>query len=113
MPQWQKEIQKVKDVPFLFLHLKGAAHDELRDIASLLQSKSPGIYMLISSEDNRSMFFVSVADQFADRVNLKKFGSYLKDELGLRGGGARGTLQGGGGKFDPTWKEAVIAYLAK
>ena len=105
LPQWQKEIQKVKDVPFLFLHLKGAAHDELRDIASLLQSKSPGIYMLISSEDNRSMFFVSVADQFADRVNLKKFGSYLKDELGLRGGGARGTLQGGGGKFDTTWKE--------
>lgn len=113
LPAWQKETIRINDIPYLFLSIDHMAHDELREIANLLQTSEPGIYMLVSSHDNRSLFFVSVAEQFSDRLDLKKFASYLNDKLKLRGGGARNTIQGAGGKFDPNMKEMVIGWLKK
>ncbi len=113
MPHWLEQVETINNVPFLFLTIPNAAHDELRTITQMLQAQAPGLYILISPADNRSSFLVSLDAKHADSVNLKNFGAWLKDELGLRGGGAKGTLQGGGGTFDPKWREAIIEWLKK
>ncbi len=111
LQEWLHETKKINGIPFLFVAVKNTGHDELKDIVHLLQEKQPGLYMLVSAIDDRSLFLVSIADQLSDKVNLQKFASFLKDTHGLRGGGSKNTLQGGGGKFDPQLKEAVLDWL--
>ena len=111
LPQWKEETTEVNGIPFLFLSFTDTANDELREIAQLLQKQQPGFYFLISEKDIRSNFLVSNADQFSDRLNLKDFGSWLKDEHGLRGGGPKNILQGGGGKIDMKLRDAIVGWL--
>ena len=111
LPIWKKQTAKINDLPFLFLSLQDAAHDELKDIAQSLAQKTPGLYFLISATDDRSIFLATLSDQFANRVNLKNFAAWLKDEYGLRGGGTKNSIQGGGGKFDPELETAITAWL--
>ena len=110
---WLNQVETHNGVPFLFLSIANAAHDEMRAITQLLQEKKPGLYLLVSPVENRTAFLTSLHPTLDDTVNLKNFGSWLKDELGLRGGGSKGTLQGAGGKFDSKWKEAIIEWLKK
>ncbi len=111
LPAWKKEISDVNNVPFLFIKLDDAPHDMLRDIAQKLQSKKPGLYFLISGANGKSFFLTSLASQFSDTVNLKKFGAWLKDTHGLRGGGSATMLQGGGGKIDASLRDAIVQWL--
>ena len=113
LPRWKEEITDVNGIPFLFLSFTDTAQDELRDIALRLQQQQPGFYFLISEADGRSTFLVNNADQFSDRLNLKDFGSWLKDEHGLRGGGPKNILQGGGGKIDAKLSDAIVGWLKK
>ncbi len=109
--QWLEQVEEHNTVPFLFASIQNAGHDELRTITQMLQAKKPGLYFMVSPTNDRTSFLVSLDPSHADAVNLKNFGSWIKDELGLRGGGSKGTLQGAGGKFDPQWKEAIIEWL--
>ena len=113
LPRWKEETTEVNGIPFLFLSFTDTANDELRDIALRLQQQQPGFYFLISEANGRSTFLVNNADQFSSRLNLKDFGSWLKDEHGLRGGGPKNILQGGGGKIDAKLKEAITEWLKK
>ena len=112
LPQWQKNIETINGIPFLYLALKNMGQEELREIATHLSQKKPGFYFLISTTDNRILFYSSLSKEFESRLNLKDFASWLKEEYGLRGGGPKNTLQGGGAKFDAklgddlkTWME--------
>lgn len=109
--QWLEQVEKQNGIPFLFISLANAGQDELRGITQMLQEQKPGLYVIVSPVGERTTFFVSLDPAYANSVNLKNFGSWLKDELGLRGGGSKGTLQGAGGKFDPKWKQAIIGWL--
>ncbi len=111
LPQWEKEITSINDLPFLYLALKNMGQEELRDIATNLSAKKPGFYFLISSIDNRSLFYCTLSKQLEDHLNLKNFASWLKKEHNLRGGGAKNTLQGGGGKFDTNLGEAIKTWV--
>jgi len=113
LPTWEKQIESVNDVPFLFLSIDDMTQNDLREIGNNLVSKNPGFYFLISSANGRSMFVSMVSEQFANQVNLKNFAEWLKDEHGLRGGVKKNTLQGGGGKFDTNLKDAIKAWLKK
>jgi len=113
VPIWAQHITAVNDIPFLFLNLKNFTADELREIALHLNKLHPGFYFVISQLDDRSLFFAHVDPQHADAINLKKFGAWLKDTHGLRGGSKDNTLQGGGGKFDANLKDAIIGWLQK
>lgn len=110
---WLEQVETHNNVPFLFVSIPNVSHDELREIAQMLQEKQPGLYVLVSPVNDLTSFFVSLNPSHADTVNLKNFGSWLKDVLGLKGGGSKGTLQGGGGKFDAKWKNAIIEWLNK
>ena len=112
LPSWHKQIKEIKNIPFLFIALKNADGNELREITSLLQNKQSGFYIAVSDLHNRTQFVANLSPQFSDRIDLKKFGSFLKDEHGIRGGGTKNILQGAGGKFDAKLESAIIDWLA-
>jgi len=113
LPEWEKQITETQGIPSLFIPLDGYANEELRQISKHLMQKKPGFYFLISSMNGKSIFLCTVAEQFADKVDLKNFATQLKENFGLRGGGDKTTLQGGGGKFDAKLKTFVHDWLAK
>ena len=111
LPVWEQQVTMIDNLPCLFLSLEDAAHDELKEITTELTQKKPGFYFLISSIDDRSIFLITLSSEHEARLNLKKFASWLKEEHGLRGGGAKNVMQGGGGKFDPKLKESIFDWI--
>lgn len=113
LPLWEKQIEEIKGIPTLFLELKDRAHDELKEIAQRLEKKKPGLYILISSVDDRTLFFASLSKSFAKNLSLKDVADWLGKEFGIRGGGSPVMIQGGGGKLDKKLGDALFAWLKK
>ena len=113
LPAWYDAVETVNNVPFLFVAVDNAEHDQLRTIAQSLQNKQPGFYFVISSQGNKSMFLTTVSKEYTSQVNLKEFSSMLKDNHGLRGGGSPTSLQGGGGIFGADLKASIKTWLTK
>ena len=111
VPQWISEIELINDIPFLFIHLDNYTNEELKEIGADLTSKKPGFYFLISSIDDRTFFVAQAAPSLADKLNLKKFGLWLKERHTINGGGSQTIIQGGGGKFDPALKDSIKEWL--
>lgn len=111
LPRWEQEVTLIGTLSTLFLQLDGFANDELRDIATHLQSKKPGFYFLVSADGDRTSFFASLAPQFKDAINLKNFGSWLNEAHQLRGGGSPLSIQGGGSKIDAQLKMSVLKWI--
>jgi alanyl-tRNA synthetase len=112
VPQWLTEVEVIHEVPFSFIHVDNYTNDELKEIAAELTSKKPGFYFLISSNGDRVIFVAQVAQHFADRLNLKKFGLWLKERHGINGGGSQTLIQGGSDKFDSNLKDSIKDWLA-
>ena len=100
LPTWLATVTEVNGVPFGFFSLEEYTADELKDIAQGLTMQKLGFYFLLSCEEQRCSFFCLVDDTFAPKIDLKAFSTWLKDSFGLRGGGKKGTLQGGGPTVD-------------
>ncbi len=67
---------------------------------------------LFGSMDGQSLFVATASSDVATKVNMKNFGTWLKENAGLRGrGGAKNTIQGGGTEFDPDLKEQIKDWL--
>lgn len=113
LPMWEQQVTKINNMPFLFIALKQFESEQLREIANTLAQKQPGFYFVVSSLDDRSLFLAHLSEQFATHVNLKKFAAWLKDEHGLRGGGVKNTIQGGGAKFDANLGDRIKEWLTK
>lgn len=113
LPEWEREVEVINKIPFLFLQLGQATSEELRDIAHTLSQKKPGFYFLLSNIDNRSMFYCIIDQQVAATINIKDFAQWLKSTFNLRGGIRDNVLQGGGGKVDSDIKEAIKTWIAK
>ncbi|MCK4265103.1 alanine--tRNA ligase [Candidatus Babeliales bacterium] len=97
--QWQSEIQNVGKVPFLYLELEDLGNDELKSICSDLEKKTPGFYFLISKNAQTSdkiNFIAYLSNKFIEIIDLNEFCKFIKEKLGLRGGGNKTLLQGGG-----------------
>lgn len=112
IPVWQSKLEKIKNVPFLYLHLENYAVDELKTVAELLQKKTPGFYVLTSNVDEKSVFFASLAPEHNKTIDMKIFETWLKDTTGIRGGGKQGTLQGGGSKITSDLSPLIKKRLA-
>ncbi len=112
IPLWQNKIEEINGVPFLYLALESYGADELKVIAEQLQKKTPGFYVLASNNENKAAFFASLAPEFQDTIDMKTFATWLKDATGIRGGGKKGTLQGGGPKITKDLTSLIKAGLA-
>ncbi|HEV2600728.1 MAG TPA: alanine--tRNA ligase [Candidatus Babeliales bacterium] len=113
LPVWLQSSETINDIPFLFLHLNDVSAEELREIAGQLTTAQPGFYFLISANAATSSFIASLSAKLADAVDMQKFGSWLKEAHGLRGGGSKSMIQGGGGSYDPILKTTMIEWMKK
>lgn len=111
LPMWEQQVTKINSVPFLYLQVEDLSAEDMREIASSLSSKQPGFYFIVSQTDDRCTFLGALSPKFENVVNLKNFGTWLKDTHGLRGGSSANTLQGGGGKIDAKLKEDIVRWL--
>ncbi len=113
IPGWLKQTKKVNGVPFGFLVLDGYGVDELKDIAQQMLQQKPGFYFLLSCQENNCSFYSLLSEQFDSKVNLKELSTLLKNSFGLRGGGKKGQLQGGGPIVDAKSLEDKLTMLLK
>ena len=107
IPALVNQVTEINGIPFGFVMLEDVGGAELRDVGTLLVQKKPGLYFLGTHDS----FFVICAPQFENKVNLKTFGEFLKEQ-GLKGGGKKGTLQGGGVVKD-NLKDLIVGWLKK
>jgi alanyl-tRNA synthetase len=118
IPSWISQAQHIKTqnsatLPFLFLSLKDVGIEDLREIAAGLAAHTPGFYFLTSMLEDRGVYVGALSPDYATRVDLKKFATWLKDAQALPGGGSKNSIQGGGAKFDANLKGAVEKWLAE
>lgn len=105
--EWIAQTTKIKDVPFLSLVLDGFDGSDLREIANELNKKQPGLYVIVSNQDNKSNFVATISPKHESKISLKVFATKLNSEFGLRGGGKGNTIQGGGPKIGNNFKDKI------
>lgn len=110
MPNWISKIQLFKEVPFLYLELEHIAPDELKDITQDMMKMEPGLYFVAAKTPERSSFLVTLAPKFKDKIDLKEFSSWLKQQ-GVQGGGKDNTIQGGLPKIDLDLEYEIKKWL--
>ncbi len=105
------DIEIVNDVPFLFATSKDMPIDALKESMLTLANKKPGLYFFGSESDKRVTFVATIHDQLANKLDIKQFGAWLKEDAQLRGGGSKNILQGGGAQFDANLKDMIKAWI--
>lgn len=111
VPAWLAKVESVKGIPFLFISVDNATHEELKEVVQLLQQQKPGFYFAVGLLENRFSYLVHLASQFEKQINLKEFATWLQEKHGLKGGGSKNQLQGGGLKFDANLESSVKAWI--
>jgi alanyl-tRNA synthetase len=110
MPRWLTGIEHIGAVPCLYLMIKDATLEDLREIAQEFMRAQPGFYFLVSQTKEKAYFFGAVSPQWAERVPLKEFSTWLRDQ-GLQGGGSGTTIQGGAPIIDLELEYAIKKWL--
>jgi alanyl-tRNA synthetase len=113
VPQWLADVEMVNNVPFLFVHLKNYTSDDLKEIETALVATNQGFYFIISETDNRTIFTASISSDLAQRISMKEFAAWLKDNHGLRGGSTATTVIGGGSAYDSNLRAAIVEWIKK
>ena len=112
IPVWVESIDCSGTVPFLFIEIADSTAEDLRTIAAALEQNKPGFYFIMSSVQSRVIFYAVVSQDFAHIIDIKHFAHWLATH-GLRGGGAKNSIQGGGEQYDPQLGVAIKKWLDK
>jgi len=80
--------------------------NDLRDLATLLQNKKPGFYVVIAAGGIRDQILCSASDNLAQKISMKDLGTWLKAK-GIQGGGSGLMVQGSG----PALGREIIAQI--
>jgi len=93
----RSNIVTTSNVPYLVALVDNADIDGLRTICTTLAQAEPGFYFAASnnSQTGKCQFFTCTSSAYLETVAHAHVAALLK-ELGLRGGGKPGTMQGGG-----------------
>lgn len=113
LPVLLKQTETINGVPYVYHLFKQIPSDALKEAITHATEQQPGFYFFGSDLGEKVLFVTSVSNEFAKQVNLKEFGTWLKDHAQLRGGGSKNTLQGGGAKFDANLKELIKGWLTQ
>ena len=79
-------------------------------IAAALEKKQPGFYFIVSSSGAQVIFYTAVSPSLVHAVDMKQFATWLSTQ-GLRGGGPKNSIQGGGEKYNPQLGNAIKQWL--
>ncbi len=101
LPQWRARVEKIGELPFLFLSFTDYSVDELREIAQELSKTQPGFYFVLNVAGDQSSFVALLSQAVKSSINLKELSMWLKTNFGLSGGGKADLLQGGGPAVEP------------
>lgn len=110
IPALLESVETVNGIPFGYFDLQNIDGVALRDLGTELAAKKPGFYFIVSNLNDASAFFALRSPEFESKIDLKKLSAWLK-EHGFKGGGKKGTLQGGGQTVDPDFKQKLKSYL--
>jgi alanyl-tRNA synthetase len=111
VPALLKTIETVNGVPFLYHIFNDVQADTLKDAITNAVTQQPGFYFFGSNLDDKVIFIATVSDSISNHVNLKEFGSWLKEQAQLQGGGSKTIIQGGGAKFDAKLKDSIKEWV--
>lgn len=111
LPVWEQQVKEVNGVPFLYLLLENYSVDQLKDVATHLNNKQPGFYVLVSNTAASAVFYAQCDAKHEKKIDMKAFAKTLQD-TGLRGGGKKGTLQGGGKKITKDLSKLCIESIS-
>jgi alanyl-tRNA synthetase len=103
----------VQGVPFLYAHTADCTNEDLKEITSQLMHKKPGFYCVTSTTDGKHLFMCTLDASLAPRIDMTSFALWLKDAHGLRGGGSKLMVQGGGAHIDANLGGAIREWLEK
>ncbi len=98
IPAWCQQVQLCGKIPFLYLDLDDVDTDQMRDIATKIDAKNPGVYLILSrtgEAKERVSFTGFISAKYQSQVDIKWLADILKAH-GLFGGGKAGLIQGGG-----------------
>lgn len=105
-------IESVKGIPFLYATFAQVPADALKESLQMLETKKPGFYFFVNHVQDRVAFITSVSNTIADRIDMKKFAAWLKEQ-GLQGGGSKNMIQGGGSSLKPNLETLIKEWLNK
>jgi hypothetical protein len=89
--------------------------EDMRMLVAALEKKQPGFYFVYTIVDKYMvdkgvLFYTAVSSEFANIIDMKQFGEWLQTQ-GLRGGGSKNSIQGGGEQFDPQLGAAIKQWI--
>lgn len=113
LADWIAHAQVINSVPYLFVHTKDYALEDLREISAMITQKSPGLHIIINEAGTTTNIVASISPTYKHALDLKKLGSWFKDEHKILGGGSPILIQGAGGKFDPSLEKSIFEWLKK
>ncbi len=112
LPELLKQTETINGIPFVFKLFEHMPADALKELLTQAAAQQPGFYFFGSDCGDKVLFVAHASSQISNQLDLKKFGSWLKDHANLRGGGSKNTLQGGGAKFDAHLKDQMKEWLS-
>ena len=114
IPVWQKNVEIIGKIPFLFLELTDFDGGQLKEVSKEIEAKSPGFYFIINNNskisDNIS-YFGYISKKWSPQINLKEFSKMLQEKFNFKGGGSATLIQGGGSKQTINIKQEIINWL--
>ncbi|MBD3231969.1 alanine--tRNA ligase [Candidatus Dependentiae bacterium] len=114
IPIWQKEVNLIGKIPFLFLELTDLKSNDAKNIFEKIEKTSPGFYFIISKnteKPNVINYFAYVSTKWQPQVDLKEFNKFLKEKFEFKGGGNKQMMQGGGILPDKDIKKQIQNWI--
>jgi len=112
IPHMLTKIEQVNNIPFLCVYETGMSVEEMRMLATQLEQKQPGLYFIYNHGTIHEpvSFYAIMSSQFTQVIDMKQFASWLQTQ-GLRGGGSKNSIQGGGEKFNPQLGDVIKEWI--
>ncbi len=112
IPHMLQQIELINNIPFLCVYNTGMAAEDMRMLVAQFDQKQPGLYFIYNHGTTHEpvSFYTAISSQFAHAVDMKQFASWLQTQ-GLRGGGSKNSIQGGGEKFNPQLGDMIKEWL--
>jgi len=112
IPTMLQSVERINNIPFLCVYDVGMSAEDMRMLVTMLEQKQPGFYFVYNhgQQQDPVLFYTAVSPQFSNAIDMKQFGAWLQTQ-GLRGGGAKNSIQGGGEKFNPQLAGAIKQWL--
>lgn len=113
IPQWMSQATNINGMTALAVHSNELAPEDLKDVVSMMLSKKPGIYCLLTTTPEKTFYVVAASKEFTSKVSLKQLSQWLNTTYGLKGGGSAESIQGGGLPLANNITKDIIDWISK